>query len=161
MIVFPAIKAKMGSWDYFMVKMSMRELSENVDFATDVYDDHTLSEAIQRVLNESRAKTSIASYLVKQKDRFFSSIVVAALDGNPNWYPVTMEDDPRFALFKGDKRLSESFGVLSFDGTQNYYALDGQHRLKAIKSLVDPTSEMSFQAPPDFKNEEVSAGECT
>jgi DNA sulfur modification protein DndB len=156
MIVFPAIKAKMGSWDYFMVKMSMRELSENVDFATDVYDDHTLSEAIQRVLNESRAKTSIASYLVKQKDRFFSSIVVAALDGNPNWYPVTMEDDPRFALFKGDKRLSESFGVLSFDGTQNYYALDGQHRLKAIKSLVDPTSEMSFQAPPDFKNEEVS-----
>jgi DNA sulfur modification protein DndB len=156
MIVFPAIKAKMGSWDYFMVKMSMRELSENVKFATDVYDDHTLSEAIQRVLNESRAKTSIATYLAKQRDRFFSSIVVAALNGNPNWYPVTMEEDPRFALFKGDKRLSDSFGVLSFDGTQNYYALDGQHRLKAIKSLVDPTSEMSFQAPPDFKNEEVS-----
>ncbi|TRZ65695.1 MAG: DGQHR domain-containing protein [Comamonadaceae bacterium] len=156
MIVFPAIKAKMGSWDYFMVKMNMRELSENVKFATDVYDDHTLSEAIQRVLNESRAKTSIATYLVKQRDRFFSSIVVAALDGNPNWYPVTMEEDPRFDLFKGDKRLSESFGVLSFDGSQNYYALDGQHRLKAIKSLVDPTSEMSLQAPPDFKNEEVS-----
>jgi DNA sulfur modification protein DndB len=156
MIVFPAIKAKMGSWDYFMVKMSMRELSENVKFATDVYDDHTLSEAIQRVLNESRAKSSIATYLIKQRDRFFSSIVVAALDGNPNWYPVTMEEDPRFTLFKGDKRLSDSFGVLSFDGTQNYYALDGQHRLKAIKSLVDPTSEISSQAPPDFKNEEVS-----
>ena len=156
MIVFPAIKAKMGSWDYFMVKMSMRELSENVKFATDVYDDHTLSEAIQRVLNESRAKTSIATYLIKQRDRFFSSIVVAALDGNPNWYPVTMEEDPRFALFRGDKRLSDSFGVLSFDGTQNYYALDGQHRLKAIKSLVDPTSELSSHAPQDFKNEEVS-----
>ena len=156
MIVFPAIKAKMGSWDYFMVKMSMRELAENVKFATDVYDDHTLSEAIQRALNDSRAKSSIATYLIKQKDRFFASIVVAALDGNPNWYPVTMEEDPRFALFKGDKRLSDSFGVLSFDGTQNYYALDGQHRLKAIKSLVDPISEMSTQAPPDFKNEEVS-----
>lgn len=102
MIVFPAIKAKMGSWDYFMVKMSMRELSENVKFATDVYDDHTLSEAIQRVLNESRAKSSIASYLIKQRDRFFSSIVVAAIDGNPNWYPVTMEEDPRFTLFKSD-----------------------------------------------------------
>ena len=35
MIVFPAIKAKMGAWDYFMVKMSMRELAENVGFATD------------------------------------------------------------------------------------------------------------------------------
>ncbi len=156
MIVFPAIKAKMGSWDYFMVKMSMRELAENVGFATDVYDDHTLSEAIQRILNESRAKTSIATYLIRQKDRFFSSIVVAALDGNPNWYPVTMEDDPRFSLFAGDSRLSESFGVLSFDGTQNYYALDGQHRLKAIKALTDPTSELARNAPQDFKNEEVS-----
>lgn len=46
--------------------------------------------------------------------------------------------------------------MLSFDGTQNYYALDGQHRLKAIKSLIDPTSEISSQAPQDFKNEEVS-----
>jgi DNA sulfur modification protein DndB len=156
MIVFPAIKAKMGSWDYFMVKMSMRELAENVGFATDVYDDHTLSEAIQRILNESRAKTSIATYLIRQKDRFFSSIVVAALDGNPNWYPVTMEDDPRFSLFAADTRLRESFGVLSFDGTQNYYALDGQHRLKAIKALTDPTSELARNAPPDFKNEEVT-----
>jgi DNA sulfur modification protein DndB len=156
MIVFPAIKAKMGSWDYFMVKMSMRELAENVRFATDVNDDHTLSEAIQRILNESRSKKDIATYLIRQNDRFFSSIVVAALKGNPNWYPVTMEDDPRFSLFAGDARLRESFGVLSFDGTQDYYALDGQHRLKAIKALLDPTSELAGRTPPEFKNEEVS-----
>jgi hypothetical protein len=53
-------------------------------------------QAIQRVLDESRAKTSIASYLINQPDRFFSSIVVAALKGNPTWYGVSMEDDARF-----------------------------------------------------------------
>ena len=78
------------------------------------------------------------------------------MKGNPNWYPVTMEDDPRFSLFAGDARLRESFGVLSFDGTQDYYALDGQHRLKAIKALLDPTSELAGRTPPEFKNEEVS-----
>ena len=156
MIVFPAIKAKMGTWDYFMVKMTMRELSESVKFASDVYEEKTLDEAIQRVLDESRVKKSISTYLIRQPDRFFSSIVVAALGGSPNWFPVTMEDDPRFSLFIGDNRLNDSFGVLTFDGTQNYYALDGQHRLSAIKTLVDPNSDMANQAPPNFKNEEIS-----
>ena len=156
MIVFPAIKAKMGTWDYFMVKMTMRELSESVKFASDVYEEKTLDEAIQRVLDESRVKKSISTYLIRQPDRFFSSSVVAALGGSPNWFPVTMEDDPRFSLFIGDNRLNDSFGVLTFDGTQNYYALDGQHRLSAIKTLVDPNSDMANQAPPNFKNEEIS-----
>ena len=49
MIVFPAIKAKMGSWDYFMVKMSMRELSENVKFDLEdlrlsLREDHRLNK---------------------------------------------------------------------------------------------------------------------
>ena len=91
-----------------------------------------------------------------QPDRFFSSVVVAALEGNPQWYPVSIEDDERFALFHGDARLNDSFGVLSFDGTQDYYALDGQHRLAAIKSLVDSNSDVAVDAPPGFKNEEIS-----
>jgi len=146
----------MGSWNYFVVKMTMRELAESVKFAADVYDDRTLDEAIQRVLNESRVKRDIVTYLIRQRDRFFSSIVVAALEGNPRWYPVSIEDDERFTLFRHDARLNETFGVLSFDGTQNYYALDGQHRLSAVKALVDPKSDASGDAPAGFSNEEMS-----
>lgn len=156
MNIYPAMKASMGRWTYFIVKMTMREIAENVNFANDIYDDKTLDQAIQRVLDESRAKTSIASYLINQPDRFFSSIVVAALQGNPTWYGVSMEDDARFELFKDDQRLSETFGVLRFDGGQDYYALDGQHRLSAIKALVDPQSDLARDAPEGFKNEEVS-----
>ena len=156
MNIYPAIQGTMGRWQYYTVKMSMRELADNVKFAADIYDDRTLDDAIQRVLNESRVKTDIVAYLIRQPDRFFSSIVVAALGGNPKWYPITMEDDERFQLFRDDTRLSETFGVLSFDGKQDYYALDGQHRLAAIKALVDPNSDVSPDAPTGFKDEEVS-----
>ena len=156
MNIYPAIKARMGRWQYYTVKMSMRELADNVKFASDIYDDRTLDDAIQRVLNESRVKKDLVTYLIRQKDRFFSSVVVAALHGNPKWYPVTMEDDERFSLFRDDTRLNDTFGVLSFDGTQDYYALDGQHRLAAIKALVDPNSDVSPDAPSGFKDEEIS-----
>ena len=156
MNLYPGMKASMGRWNYFVVKMTMRELAESVKFAADVYDDRTLGEAIQRVLNEVRVKRDIVAYLARQPDRFFSSVVVAALQGNPQWYPVSIEDDDRFALFRGDARLNETFGVLSFDGTQNYYALDGQHRLAAIKALVDSNSDVAVDAPQGFKNEEMS-----
>ena len=156
MNLYPAIQGSMGSWRYYTVKMSMRELADNVKFATDFYDDRTLDEAIQRVLDEGRVKNDLVRYLCRQRDRFFSSIVVAALEGNPQWYPITIAEDERFTLFRDDERLNNTFGVLKFDGSQNYFALDGQHRLSAIKALVDPNSEFSADAPRDFKNEEIS-----
>jgi DGQHR domain-containing protein len=146
----------MGSWDYYVVKMSTRELDESVHFAYEVYEDRTLDDAIQRVLNETRVKKEIVTYLQRQPDRFFSSIVVAALQGNPKWYPVEITDDERFQVFRDDQRLNESFGILRFDGTQDYYALDGQHRLSAIKTLLDRDNPLSDDAPKDFDKEEVS-----
>ena len=102
---FPALKAHMGDWEYYNVKMRMQELAGSIELAQDVYDDHTLSDAMQRVLGESRAKGDIARYLINNDGRFFSAIVIAVKDGDPQFYPVTMDDDPRFALLKGDKRL--------------------------------------------------------
>ena len=156
MNIYPALRSQMGSFRYYTVKMSARELSENVKYASEVYEDRTLDEAIQRVLNESRVKNEIVEYLKRQQDRFFSSIVVAALEGNPMFYPITITEDPQFAIFRDDRRLNETFGVLKFDGTQKYYALDGQHRLSAIKTLLDQNNPLSDGAPDDFENDEFS-----
>lgn len=156
MNIYPALHSRMGTFTYYTVKMSARELSENVKYASEVYEDRTLDEAIQRVLNESRVKSELVEYLKRQPDRFFSSIVVAALEGDPIFYPVEITDEPQFAIFRDDKRLNESFGVLKFDGTQKYYALDGQHRLSAIKTLLDRNNELSDGAPEDFESDELS-----
>ena len=156
MNLYPALQFEMGSWRYYVVKMSTRELAENVKFAYEVYEDRTLDDAIQRVLNETRVKKELVTYLKRQPDRFFSSVVVAALDGNPKFYPVHIADDDRFEVFADDDRLNESFGVLRFDGTQQYYALDGQHRLSSIKTLLDKNNPLSDGAPPGFGKEEMS-----
>jgi len=146
----------MGDWTYYVVKMTMRELADNVKFASQVYEDRTLDEAIQRVLNEPRVKKEIVTYLKRQPFRFFSSIVVAAVEGDPTFYPVEITDDPRFAVFRDDRRLNDAFGVLRFDGEQNYYALDGQHRLAAIKTVLDTSDPLSEGAPPEIGRDEIS-----
>ena len=154
MQIYPAIKAQMGRWEYYLARMSMRELAENIRYAEEIHGPTQLSDAIQRELRRSRATKEIASYLVRQEDRFFSSIVVAVLDGKPQWHPVSLEDNPEFTMLNSDKRLSEAFGVLTFNGEQDYYALDGQHRLSAIRQLLD--GETDYTLPTDFRREEVS-----
>ena len=156
MNIYPALRSQMGSWNYYIVKMSARELSENVKYASEVYEDRTLDEAIQRVLKESRVNKEIVEYLKRQPARFFSSIVVAALEGDPMFYPVEITEDPQFLIFRDDRRLNESFGILKFDGTQKYYALDGQHRLSAIKTLLDRRNPSSDGAPEGFEDDEFS-----
>ena len=156
MNIYPALCSKMGTWTYYTVKMSARELSQNVMYASEVHEDNTLDEAIQRILDESRVKKDIVEYLKRQPHRFFSSIVVAALEGDPIFYPVEVTEDPRFVLFHDDRRLNESFGVLKFDGTQKYYALDGQHRLSAIKTLLNQNDPPSDSSPTGFEEDEFS-----
>ncbi len=152
---YPAIKAYMGDWIYFIVKMRMREVATEVQFGSQVHNDFTLDEAIQRTLNESRVKQELVAYLTGSDDRFFASLVVAAIGGSPKFFPVSITDDPSFKMIA--TTMEDSFGVLRFDGDQNYYALDGQHRLKAIKSLIHPDIEAGDQNPPkNFANEEIS-----
>ena len=154
MNLYPALKARMGTWDYYVIKMTMKDLVKEVDFASRLYESKTLDEAIQRTLNEGRVKKEIVNYLAKRQDRFFSSLVVAALGGNPTFSPVRITNDERFSVLKaGD--VDEAFGVLTFNGGQRYYALDGQHRLKSIKTLIEGGSDVP-PVPPGFLEEEVS-----
>lgn len=156
MNIYPALRSRMGTWDYYIVKMNASELSQNVKYASEVHDDRTLDKAIQRMLDESRVKKDIVEYLKRQPNRFFSAIVVAALKGNPQFYPVKITEDPQFVIFRNDSRLNEAFGVLQFDGTQKYYALDGQHRLSAIKTLLEQNDSSSDGVPKNFENDEIS-----
>ena len=145
----------MGTWEYYIIKMSMKDVCKEVEFASELYHSKTLDDAIQRSLNEGRVKKEIVKYLALREDRFFSSIVVAALGGNPTFMPVRITDDEKFVLLK-TARIDESFGVLTFDGGQKYYALDGQHRLKSIKTLVEQMDPDIPVVPDGFLDEQIS-----
>ena len=157
MNLYPALIAHMGDWTYYIVKMRMREVAAEVQFGSQVHNDFTLDEAIQRTIKESRVKREIVSFLTGRADRFFASLVVAAVGGSPKFYPVSVSDDPQFEILADEESIEQSFGVLRFSGSQSYYALDGQHRLKAIKTLLQPEDESERVDPPtDFANEEIS-----
>lgn len=154
MRIYPAIRAQMGDWKYYIVRMKMREIAQEVNLAQDIYEDNTLSDAVQRTLNTTRVKKQIVGYLSRRPDRFFSSIVVAAMEGEPSWHPVEMDTSVVPAIFSNARTLSESFGVLAFGDEPKYYALDGQHRVAAIKLLVNGEAEMD--PPPGFDEDLLS-----
>lgn len=157
MQLYPAIKASMGTWTYYIVKMRMKEVAAEVKFGSQVHNDFTLDEAIQRAINERRVKHGIMTYLTGRSDHFFSSLVVAAVGGSPKFHPVRISDEPQYEIFADEEHLNESFGVLRFSGGQIYYALDGQHRLKAIKSLLEPEQGAErVSVPQGFADEEIS-----
>lgn len=156
MSIYPALRSRMGTWNYYIIKMSVRELSQNVMYASAIHDDHTLDRAIQRELKKNRVRKEIVEYLKHQPHRFFSSIVIAALEGNPTFEPVEVTADPRFTMVHNNRRINEAFGILQFDGTEKYYALDGQHRLSAIKTLLDRNDPLSDGAPESFEDDELS-----
>ncbi len=164
MHLYPALRSQMGEWNYYVVKMNARELADNVQLASAIYDENILDKSIQRTLNEEMQNTlietrvykEIVEYLKRQPYRFFSSIVVAAFEGNPMFYPIEITEDPQFVIFREDQRINDAFGLLKFDGTQKYYALDGQHRLSAIKTLLDRTNPLSDGSPEDFESDEFS-----
>ena len=157
MQLYPALKAHMGDWTYYIVKMRMREVAAEVKFGSEVHEDYTLDQAIQRSIKEGRVKKELVTFLTGRSDRFFSSLVVAAVGGSPKFHPVSIADDPQFEILADEPSIEESFGVLRFSGDQKYYALDGQHRLKAIKTLLQPEDEDErVEPPPEFENEEIS-----
>ena len=39
MQLYPAIKARMGDWDYYIVRMTMREVAREVQLASDLWED--------------------------------------------------------------------------------------------------------------------------
>jgi DNA sulfur modification protein DndB len=125
----PAFKAKVGDWQYYICIMKYAEVARQVAFAYELGSNTDLETMIQRGISE-RTK-EITEYLLKSEHRFLGSLIIAAWGGDPHYQDIGMEDPE--GLLKG---IDQSFGVLTFDGTQQYFALDGQHRLRAIKDAL-------------------------
>lgn len=138
--MYPAIKATMGRWTYYIVKIKVSDLAKEVELSSEVHQDRTLDDAIQREIDSSRARKNLVVYLHDREDRFLNSIVVAALGGSPTFTPLHLADSPENNVFRA-MQVDQSFGVLTFAGGQKYYALDGQHRLAAIKAILQPTGK--------------------
>jgi DNA sulfur modification protein DndB len=125
----PAFKASVGDWPYYICQMKYAEVARQVGFAFELGGNQDLNTMIQRGL--SSRNEGIVQYLLGSDHRFLGALIVATWGGDPEYVPLTMEDPE--GMLQG---LDREFGVLTLDGTHQFFALDGQHRLKAIKEAV-------------------------
>jgi len=150
--IVPAFKAKVGTWDYFICIMKYAEVARSINFAYELRSSKSLNDIVQRGL--SKRANDITNYLLESPHRFLGALLVAVWGGEPDYQPLAMEDSD--GILSG---IDRQFGVITFDGSQQYFALDGQHRLRAIKDALkkDPNlgrEEICVILVPHFDSED-------
>ena len=140
-IVLPALRGVMGDRVYYSCLMNFSELALRVSYASEVHQHKSLSDMIQRQL-EDRRTNAIAEYIETQNERFFNSLVVATYGGDPNWHPLAnvRNRDTGEELEAITDDTIESVGFLSLNGNEELFAVDGQHRLAGIRQFVKERS---------------------
>lgn len=132
----PALRAKVGDWEYYICSMKYGVVDSQIKFAYELGGNKDLNTMIQRGLGV-RAE-EIKEYLLRSEHRFLGAMIVACWGGAPKYLDVRM-DDPDGIL----ANLDDGFGVLTFDGSQRFFALDGQHRLRAIRDALNEEPSMA------------------
>ncbi len=127
--LMPVLRCLAGQERFYIATMKYAEVAREVQFPDELSANAELGQLIQRGISV-RTK-DITDYLLTSSHRFLGGLVVAAWGGEPQYTPLTM-DDPDGML----RGIDKEFGVLMFDGTQAYFVLDGQHRLRAIKDAM-------------------------
>ena len=151
MTTVAAQRLRMGSTTYFLASLTAGELVTRVRTAEEVlhdWDNLSIEDRIQRNINKKRLLEEIVPYLAGHPDRFFGSIIVL-LDGN-----VEFESIERIQTVGGVYALQvEKMGFLTIrDG--NWIALDGQHRLVALRELI--TGNYEGSQLPGIMNDDVA-----
>lgn len=147
-VTLPVITARMGSRDYFITKMTASELSGSVGIASELenFDALTLEDLYQRHLNKKRVQEEIAPYLANAKDRFFGSIIVWILGDDV----VTFEPVSDFiSVSAAYSQAAASLGFLIINNSEQrsgLVALDGQHRLAALREVVQGNAQGEFRS---------------
>ena len=141
LIVLPAIRGIMGDWVYYSVLMSLGEIGKRLQYAQEIpQGKRELSKEIQRQVKKKRGK-EIAEYIRTQPEYFFNSLVVAVYDGEPRWHAQKNISASEEYLNDLDEETIGSIGFLKFDGGEQLFAIDGQHRLAGIKALLKDDPE--------------------
>lgn len=151
----PCLRGQIGEWAFFSSIMKIKDVvKENriitVDESSELYSKN-INEILQRELKASRIN-ALKSYLTTNNERFFSSLIVAIHKGEPRWSDFDIEE--RFKLdnkvLNSDdiKFIENKTGILTLTGNEQIFALDGQHRLKGLRSAV--------KAEPKLGDEDIS-----
>ena len=137
-----SLRGIMGDWVYYPTLMKLKDIAERVRIAEEIYQSKTLSEMVQQEIKRKRGK-EIKDYLLKQEQRFFNSLIVAIYEGDPNWHEITrIESNNQLNSEDFPEDVIAGIGILSLNGEEELFTLDGQHRLIGIREAIEENPQL-------------------
>lgn len=135
----PALKSKIGDWDYYVTTLTFEQVSKYVSKIDEqLHKSDSLKDLIQRSITNNFI--SIKSYILNQPSVFFNSLVLAVYDDYPDWQEIE---------FKYDDMETYKMGLLDFPSNHKIFPVDGQHRVEGIKAALKEN--------PEFKTHQIAA----
>jgi DNA sulfur modification protein DndB len=139
MLSIPALRATMGDWMYYIGVLKLRDVARRISIAEEIHVSETLQGLLQRQL--SNRSGEIEQYLLTHPQRFFNALVVGTYGGNPNWYELDVQTDGS-ALAPLPRAVQGILGVLTLEGSEKLWAIDGQHRVAGIRRAVAANEQL-------------------
>jgi DNA sulfur modification protein DndB len=133
-IKLPCLRGRMGDWYYYVSLMNFKELASRASLVPEIHKNLELSRWIQREV--SGRTEEIVNYLKEQPQRFFNAIICGIYDGKPSWQELDIENRADNLSEHEVTYLGKTFGILTLDGNEKIFAIDGQHRTSAIKQYI-------------------------
>jgi DNA sulfur modification protein DndB len=131
----PALRAKIGDWDYYITNLTFEQVSHYVSKIDEhLHKSESLKDLIQRSITNNFI--SIKDYIINQPSVFFNSLVLAVYDDYPNWQEIE---------FTYDDMETYQMGLLDFPGNHKIFPVDGQHRVEGIKAALKENPELKGQ----------------
>ncbi len=134
MATIGCIRAKMGNTPYYLAKMPVGQLIDNVGIAKELpeWPDMSADEKMQREFDIRRVVEEMVPYVVEDPDRFFGSLIIDIYSGYEDIvFESVAEAIP--GLPAAYRMPMKDMGFLTLPGKERLIALDGQHRLLALR----------------------------
>lgn len=163
------IRANLGTTTYYIAKMTAGQLIDLVGFAMEMpeWDSMTADEKMQRTLDVIRVVNDLVPYIVEDPDKFFGCLIIDIYRGFDEMIFESV-GEVLSNLPAAYKQPLKDMGFLTFPGNERLIALDGQHRLLAlriaIKGLLGLPGTVTKVSPswnllkphPELAGEEIS-----
>lgn len=136
----PCLRGRMGDWYYYVSLMKFNEVANRTSMVPDIHKNEELSRWIQREVSDR--SEDIVSYLLEQDQRFFNAIIFGIYGGKPQWQELDFDKKVRQLSEEERTYFGQTFGILSLNGDEEIFAIDGQHRTKAIKEAIKKNRDL-------------------
>jgi DNA sulfur modification protein DndB len=141
-LYLPSLRGFIGDWVYYPTLMKLEDIAERISVDDQISQSRPLDEMVQRFVKPERGK-DIRNYLLNQDQRFFNSLIVAVYEGDPSWYDISrIESNNLLDPDDIPDDVVAGIGILSLNGDEKLFTLDGQHRLIGIKEAVTANPQL-------------------